>query len=252
VENARLLPFYYLVVMFLAASAVADLVGAPDPGRLPAVRFRPLVAARLGAGARGGGGAGAGGPRPVGRARLRPSGARPGSGHCSRRARRRARRPPRARPERPESRAGLDRVGRGGGRRPGWSHAVHAPDPGLPSRPGSGWNYSGLPRRSRPTPSFREVITTMAKLPPRTGAVGGRRRPSTTTARRWPSSSSRTFTDGRIASMEGLCTSSRRPPTPYHFMVVSAPGQEPVQPGAGGCTTAPCPTSSSVWAQMAG
>ncbi|HZQ77840.1 MAG TPA: 6-pyruvoyl-tetrahydropterin synthase-related protein [Acidimicrobiia bacterium] len=89
------------------------------------------------------------------------------------------------------------------------------------------WNYSGY--ESKPAyPEFREVITTMAKLPP------GRAL--------WEPSSAIDhygttlalellphFTDGRIASMEGLYFESGAT-TPYHFVMVSALAKQPSNP----------------------
>jgi len=89
------------------------------------------------------------------------------------------------------------------------------------------WNYSGY--ESKPAyPEFREVITTMAKLPP------GRAL--------WEPSSAIDhygttlalellphFTDGRIASMEGLYFESAAT-TPYHFVMVSALAKQPSNP----------------------
>jgi hypothetical protein len=89
------------------------------------------------------------------------------------------------------------------------------------------WNYSGY--ESKPAyPEFREVITTMAKLPP------GRAL--------WEPSSAIDhygttlalellphFTDGRIASMEGLYFESSAT-TPYHFVNVSALAKQPSNP----------------------
>jgi hypothetical protein len=92
------------------------------------------------------------------------------------------------------------------------------------------WNYSGY--EAKPAyPEFREVITTMAKLPP------GRAL--------WEPSSAIDhygttlalellphFTDGRIGSMEGLYFESAAT-TPYHFMVVSALAKSPSNPVRG-------------------
>jgi hypothetical protein len=92
------------------------------------------------------------------------------------------------------------------------------------------WNYSGY--EAKPAyAEFREVITTMAKLPP------GRAL--------WEPSSAIDhygttlalellphFTDGRIASMEGLYFESAAT-TPYHFMVVSALAKSPSNPVRG-------------------
>jgi len=89
------------------------------------------------------------------------------------------------------------------------------------------WNYSGY--EAKPAyPEFREVITTMAKLPP------GRAL--------WEPSSAIDhygttlalellphFTDGRIASMEGLYFESAAT-TPYHFVMVSALAKQPSNP----------------------
>ena len=89
------------------------------------------------------------------------------------------------------------------------------------------WNYSGY--EAKPAyAEFREVITTMAKLPP------GRAL--------WEPSSAIDhygttlalellphFTDGRIASMEGLYFESAAT-TPYHFVTVSALAKQPSNP----------------------
>jgi hypothetical protein len=89
------------------------------------------------------------------------------------------------------------------------------------------WNYSGY--EAKPAyAEFREVITTMAKLPP------GRAL--------WEPSSAIDhygttlalellphFTDGRIASMEGLYFESAAT-TPYHFLTVSALAKQPSNP----------------------
>jgi hypothetical protein len=92
------------------------------------------------------------------------------------------------------------------------------------------WNYTGY--EAKPAyAEFREVITTMAKLPP------GRAL--------WEPSSAIDhygttlalellpyFTDGRIASMEGLYFESSAT-TPYHFMTVSALAKSPSNPVRG-------------------
>jgi len=89
------------------------------------------------------------------------------------------------------------------------------------------WNYSGY--EAKPAyPEFREVITTMAKLPP--GRALWEPSPAidhygTTLALELLPH----FTDGRIASMEGLYFESSAT-TPYHFVMVSALAKQPSNP----------------------
>jgi hypothetical protein len=213
--NARLLPFYYLVVLFLAASAVADLVApltkavplvgsglwrlisAPVPEseeapELPAVdRSAPPVF---------------GPPEPVSAA-------------------------PEPAPE-PERRrpvpawivaAVVVAVALGGAMQ--YTHRTRG---FLPSW--IRWNYSGY--EAKPAyAEFREVITTMAKLP------AGRAlwEPSSTIDHYGTTLALELlphFTDGRIGSMEGLYFEAAAT-TPYHFMVVSALAKSPSNPVRG-------------------
>jgi hypothetical protein len=92
------------------------------------------------------------------------------------------------------------------------------------------WNYSGY--EAKPAyAEFREVITTMAKLP------AGRAlwEPSSTIDHYGTTLALELlphFTDGRIGSMEGLYFESAAT-TPYHFMVVSALAKSPSNPVRG-------------------
>jgi hypothetical protein len=215
--NARLLPFYYLVVLFLAASALAELVGLlnraapaigsalwrlfsspePEPPELQAVSdLDPSVEPEFGP------------PAPV----ALPS---------------------------VLSDAPTDR------RRvvvPAWivsavvvaialgtaMQFTHKTRSFLPAW--IRWNYSGY--EAKPAyAEFREVITTMGKLPP------GRAlwEPSSTIDHYGTTLALELlphFTDGRIGSMEGLYFESAAT-TPYHFMVVSALAKSPSNPVRG-------------------
>jgi hypothetical protein len=220
--NARLLPFYYLVVLFLAASAVADLV-APLTRAVPAMGsalWRMISA-----------------PVPESEAPELPAvdaSAEPVFG------------PPAPVPASdPELAPVPAPAGPDAERRrvvPAWIVAAvvvavalggamqytHRTRGFLPAW--IRWNYSGY--EAKPAyAEFREVITTMAKLPP------GRAL--------WEPSSAIDhygttlalellphFTDGRIASMEGLYFESAAT-TPYHFMVVSALAKSPSNPVRG-------------------
>jgi hypothetical protein len=92
------------------------------------------------------------------------------------------------------------------------------------------WNYSGY--EAKPAyAEFREVITTMGKLPP------GRAlwEPSSAIDRYGTTLALELlphFTDGKIGSMEGLYFESAAT-TPYHFMVVSALAKSPSNPVRG-------------------
>jgi len=212
--NARILPFYYLMVLFLAATALADVVG-PVTRALPAVgsglwRFisTPVpepeedLAPVFGP------------PEPLGS----PSEAVLGPPE------------PVAIPEdTPRQRrpvpawivAGLVVVIALGGAvqytyktrnfLPAWIR----------------WNYSGY--EAKPAYSeFREVITTMAKLPPGRAlwepSAAIDHYGTTLALELLPH-----FTDGRIASMEGLYFESAAT-TPYHFVTVSALAKQPSNP----------------------
>jgi len=89
------------------------------------------------------------------------------------------------------------------------------------------WNYSGY--EAKPAyPEFREVITTMAKLPPGRAlwepSAAIDHYGTTLALELLPH-----FTDGRIASMEGLYFESSAT-TPYHFVMVSALAKQPSNP----------------------
>ena len=92
------------------------------------------------------------------------------------------------------------------------------------------WNYAGY--EAKPAyAEFREVITTMGNLPP------GRAlwEPSSNIDRYGTTLALELlphFTDGRIGSMEGLYFESAAT-TPYHFMVVSALAKSPSNPVRG-------------------
>jgi hypothetical protein len=232
--NARLLPFYYLMVLFLAASALAALVepftrwlpklgsllwrliSAPVPaeeaelspvGAAPVPTTEPAAAPVLGPGPR----PGVGPPAPLGLSEAVPGPPPPVAMPAAA--------PRRAVPAWLVS-AVVVAVALGGALQytyttrnflPAWIR----------------WNYSGY--ESKPAyAEFREVITTMAKLPP------GRAL--------WEPSSAIDhygttlalellphFTDGRIASMEGLYFESAAT-TPYHFVTVSALAKQPSNP----------------------
>jgi hypothetical protein len=89
------------------------------------------------------------------------------------------------------------------------------------------WNYSGY--EAKPAyPEFREVITTMAKLAPGRAlwepSAAIDHYGTTLALELLPH-----FTDGRIASMEGLYFESAAT-TPYHFVMVSALAKQPSNP----------------------
>ena len=245
--NARLLPFYYLMVLFLAASAVASLVEPltraapaigsglwrlisapveePDPGELA-----PVASSAAGVFEPDGAAVSAPPPAPVfgpPEPSLGPSTVFPGDT-----------------PEPPEVLGPPEPrpIPTGAERRravPAWlvsavvvavalcgaMQYTYKTRNFLPAW--IRWNYSGY--ESKPAyPEFREVITTMAKLPP------GRAL--------WEPSSAIDhygttlalellphFTDGRIASMEGLYFESAAT-TPYHFVTVSMLAKQPSNP----------------------
>ena len=207
--NARLLPFFYLAVLFLAACGVAELavlltraapgIGwalwravstpEPEPAELPAVdpSAQPLL----------------GPPEPV---------------------------PPPPAPA--EARwagrswivsALVVAIALGGGMQytfktrsflPAWIR----------------WNYSGY--EAKPAyAEFRDVITTMGDLPPGRAlwepSSGIDKYGTTLALELLPH-----FTDGKIGSMEGLYFESAAT-TPYHFMVVSALAKSPSNPVRG-------------------
>lgn len=92
------------------------------------------------------------------------------------------------------------------------------------------WNYSGY--EAKPAyAEFRDVITTMDKLPPGRAlwepSSGIDKYGTTLALELLPH-----FTDGKIASMEGLYFESAAT-TPYHFMVVSALAKSPSNPVRG-------------------
>ena len=245
--NARLLPFYYLMVLFLAASAVASLVEPltraapaigsglwrlisapveePDPGELA-----PVASSAAGVFEPDGAAVSAPPPAPVfgpPEPSLGPSTVFPGDT-----------------PEPPEVLGPPEPrpIPTGAERRravPAWlvsavvvavalcgaMQYTYKTRNFLPAW--IRWNYSGY--ESKPAyAEFREVITTMAKLPP------GRAL--------WEPSSAIDhygttlalellphFTDGRIASMEGLYFESAAT-TPYHFVTVSMLAKQPSNP----------------------
>jgi hypothetical protein len=216
--NARLLPFYYLVVLFLAASAVADLVA-------PLTRAVPVMGSALWRMISA--------PVPESEAPELPAvdaSAEPVFG------------PPAPVPELvpAPAPAGPDAERRRAV--PAWIVAAvvvavalggamqytHRTRGFLPAW--IRWNYSGY--EAKPAyAEFREVITTMAKLPP------GRAlwEPSSTIDHYGTTLALELlphFTDGRIASMEGLYFESAAT-TPYHFMVVSALAKSPSNPVRG-------------------
>jgi 6-pyruvoyl-tetrahydropterin synthase-like protein len=92
------------------------------------------------------------------------------------------------------------------------------------------WNYSGY--EAKPAyAEFREVITTMDKLPPGRAlwepSSGIDKYGTTLALELLPH-----FTNGRIGSMEGLYFESAAT-TPYHFMIVSALAKSPSNPVRG-------------------
>ncbi|HVW32940.1 MAG TPA: 6-pyruvoyl-tetrahydropterin synthase-related protein, partial [Acidimicrobiia bacterium] len=209
--NARILPFYYLVVLFLAASAVAELA-SPLTRALPAVgsalwRFvstpveepEPLSAdspvpdtAPV-----------YGPPEPV------PAGSRAAA-------------PRRQVPAWIASAlvvvvalgGAIDYTHKTRGFLPAWIR----------------WNYSGY--EAKPAyPEFHELITTMAALPPGRAlwepSAAIDHYGTTLALELLPH-----FTDGRIGSMEGLYFESAAT-TPYHFMTVSALAKSPSNPVRG-------------------
>jgi hypothetical protein len=214
--NARLLPFYYLVVLFLAAQAVAELVvpltrvvprigtalwhviSAPDPEpELPAVD--PAAAPVLGP------------PEPP----VPPDPGLPDPGL-----------PPAVR--RPPVPAWAVSAVVVAVALVGAMQYTHRTRSFLPAW--IRWNYSGY--EAKPAyAEFREVITTMGKLPAGRAlwepSSGIDRYGTTLALELLPH-----FTDGRIGSMEGLYFESAAT-TPYHFMVVSALAKSPSNPVRG-------------------
>ena len=92
------------------------------------------------------------------------------------------------------------------------------------------WNYSGYEAKTA-YPEFKDVIETMGKLPPGRAlwepSSGIDKYGTTLALELLPH-----FTDGRIGSMEGLYFESAAT-TPYHFMVVSALAKSPSNPVRG-------------------
>jgi hypothetical protein len=242
--NARLLPFYYLMVMFLAALGTAELIGALrgvtravgglraredsmtgaeelapiDPGaelmeEAPAAEL-PMEAphaptARVGVGAPTPGGAGVQGTR-------REESTGPGVGAPGGQAKPQKHSLPNALVV-PAVVTAIALVAAMAYTRetrsflPAWIR----------------WNYSGY--EVKPAyPEFREVIETMRKLPP------GRAlwEPSSTIDKYGTTLALELlphFTDGRIGSMEGLYFESAAT-TPYHFMMVAELAKSPSNP----------------------
>jgi hypothetical protein len=223
--NARLMPFYYLMVLFLAATAVAELaalltraapgitfalwraISTPEPEEeLPAVDPGPAVPAASVASPV------LGPPEPPDP----PSHADPGDAPA----------PPTERRWAAHSWmvsaavvvlalvVAMDHTHDHRGFLPSWIR----------------WNYSGY--EAKPAyAEFREVITTMGNLPP------GRAlwEPSSDIDRYGTTLALELlphFTDGKIGSMEGLYFESAAT-TPYHFMVVSALAKSPSNPVRG-------------------
>ena len=221
--NARLLPFYYLAVLFLAACGVAELAvlfarAAPGIGWAlwraistpePEPEQLPSLDAAMGEGTPE-----AAMPDPV----LGPPEPRPiPADHDLAMAGRRWAAYSWLVP------ALVVAVALGGA-----IHYTHRTRAFLPSW--IRWNYSGY--EAKPAyAEFREVITTMGKLPPGRAlwepSSGIDKYGTTLALELLPH-----FTDGRIASMEGLYFESAAT-TPYHFMVVSALAKSPSNPVRG-------------------
>jgi hypothetical protein len=219
--NARLLPFYYLMVMFLAASGTAELAGAlarisqsvlgnrsglrsaadDNPGSAPEEELTPL------------------GPEPADPADA-PDPAEPV--------------PVTEAPSPAEREPRLELyafavkavvVFLALGAVTWYTHDTRGFIPAWIR-----WNYSGY--EAKPAyPEFREVIETMAKLPP------GRAlwEPSSAIDKYGTTLALELlphFTNGRIGSMEGLYFESAAT-TPYHFMMVAALAKQPSNPVRG-------------------
>jgi hypothetical protein len=218
--NARLLPFYYLMVMFLAALGTAELLAALRNG-LRALTDKLTAKADALAGAEelvavAPGSDGDSEPAPAAEPVLAASPLEPS-----------AEPPP---PPRPSAWRMMP---------PGWAvpavvtavalvaAMVYTRDTRsfLPSW--IRWNYSGY--EAKPAyPEFREIIETMRHLPP------GRAlwEPSSTIDKYGTTLALELlphFTDGRIGSMEGLYFESAAT-TPYHFMMVAELAKSPSNP----------------------
>jgi hypothetical protein len=217
--NARLLPFYYLTVLFLAACGVAELaillaraapgigwalwraVSTPEPeaSELPAVQDSVDMGPLLGP------------PDPV----IGPPEPRP---YPAERA---------VAPRWPAHSwiVGALVVAIALGSAMQYTHKTRAFLPAWIR-----WNYSGY--EAKPAyAEFREVITTMDTLPPGRAlwepSSGIDKYGTTLALELLPH-----FTNGRIGSMEGLYFESAAT-TPYHFMIVSALAKSPSNPVRG-------------------
>jgi hypothetical protein len=217
--NARLLPFYYLTVLFLAACGVAELaillaraapgIGwalwravstlEPEASELPAVQDSVDMGPLLGP------------PDPV----IGPPEPRP---YPAERA---------VAPRWPAHSwiVGALVVAIALGSAMQYTHKTRAFLPAWIR-----WNYSGY--EAKPAyAEFREVITTMDTLPPGRAlwepSSGIDKYGTTLALELLPH-----FTNGRIGSMEGLYFESAAT-TPYHFMIVSALAKSPSNPVRG-------------------
>jgi len=213
--NARLLPFFYLAVLFLAACGVAELANLltraapgvgwalwkavstpePEPGELPAVDASAEAGPVLGPPE----------PRPFPDEYPPPPAARRWSAYSW------------------IVSAVVVAIALGGAMQ--YTHKTRSFLPAWIR-----WNYSGY--EAKPAyAEFREVITTMDKLPPGRAlwepSSGIDKYGTTLALELLPH-----FTDGRIGSMEGLYFESAAT-TPYHFMVVSALAKSPSNPVRG-------------------
>jgi hypothetical protein len=240
--NARLLPFYYLAVLFLAACGVAELailltraapgIGwalwravstpEPEPGELPAVD--PAGGPVLGP------------PEPLPPPPPPPPDFHPLPVHPTVQAV--------LGPPEPRTVPGEAHRAPAANRLPAYSWIVgavvvaialgsamqytHKTRNFLPAW--IRWNYSGY--EAKPAyAEFRDVITTMDKLPPGRAlwepSSGIDKYGTTLALELLPH-----FTNGKIGSMEGLYFESAAT-TPYHFMVVSALAKSPSNPVRG-------------------
>lgn len=211
--NARLLPFYYLIVMFLAASGLAELANALG-------RVVPAVVAAFGPR-----------PRPGPAEELAPASETvvdeapmaPPSDDSTVVAEESAEepRPPVIPAWAVTSAVVLLALGSAA-----WY--THDTRSFLPAW--IRWNYSGY--EAKPAyPEFREVVQTMDKLSPGRAlwepSPGIDKYGTTLALELLPH-----FTQGRISSMEGLYFESAAT-TPYHFMMVAEVAKEPSNPVRG-------------------